>query len=96
MQYNSKLPNVKTTIFTIMSKLAKDNNAINLSQGFPDFNSDPKLIELVTKAMKNNFNQYAPMQGVLELREQISVKFDKLYNTTYHPELVITITVGAK
>lgn len=95
MQYHSKLPNVKTTIFTIMSKLAKDNNAINLSQGFPDFNSDPKLIELVTKAMKNNFNQYAPMQGVLELREQISVKFDKLYNTSYHPESEITITVGA-
>ena len=95
MQHFSKLPNVKTTIFTIMSKLAKDYNAINLSQGFPDFNSDPKLIELVSKAMKNNYNQYAPMQGVIELREQIAVKFDKLYNSSYHPETEITITSGA-
>ena len=91
----SKLPNVKTTIFTSMSKLAKDYNAINLSQGFPDFDSDSKLIELVTKAMKNGFNQYAPMQGILELREQIATKFDNLYSATYHPDTEITITSGA-
>ena len=95
MQHPSKLPNVKTTIFTIMSKLAKDYKAINLSQGFPDFDSDPKLIELVSKAMKNGFNQYAPMQGVIELREQISAKFNQLYGNTYHPETEITITSGA-
>ena len=70
----SKLPEVKTTIFTVMGKLAKEFNAINLSQGFPDFDTDPELIELVTKAMKNGFNQYAHMQGVLELREQIAKK----------------------
>ena len=95
MQHFSKLPNLKTTIFTIMSKLARDNNAINLSQGFPDFNSDPKLIELVSQAMKNNYNQYAPMQGIIELREQIAAKFDNLYNTSYDPEKEITITAGA-
>lgn len=91
----SKLPNVKTTIFTLMSKLAKEYNAINLSQGFPDFESDPQLIELVSKAMKNGYNQYAPMQGALELREQIAIKFDTLYHTTYNPETEITITSGA-
>lgn len=91
----SKLPNVKTTIFTIMSRLAKENNAINLSQGFPDFKSDSKLINLVTNAMKNGYNQYAPMPGVLALREQIAQKFDNLYNATYNPETEITVTVGA-
>jgi len=95
MKHPSKLTNVKTTIFTIMSKLAKNYNAINLSQGFPDFNTDPKLIELVSKAMINNFNQYAPMQGIIELREQIAAKFDSLYNITYHPDTEITITSGA-
>jgi methionine aminotransferase len=91
----SKLPEVKTTIFTVMGKLAKEYNAINLSQGFPDFDADPKLIELVTKAMKNGYNQYAPMQGIIELREQIAKKFDDLYNVAYNPETEITITAGA-
>jgi len=95
MQIYSKLPNIKTTIFTIMNNLAKENNAINLSQGFPDFNSDPKLIDLVTKAMNSGHNQYAPMAGVLALREQITKKINRLYNATYHPETEITITVGA-
>ncbi len=95
MQYQSKLPNVKTTIFTIMSKLAKEHNAINLSQGFPDFDSDPKLIELVSKAMTTGYNQYAPMPGVFSLRTQIANKFSRLYNVTYHPETEITITAGA-
>ena len=95
MQYISKLPDVKTTIFTIMSRLAKKHNAINLSQGFPDFASDPKLIELVTSAMKNGFNQYAPMQGILSLREEIARKFDILYNTNYDHETEITVTSGA-
>lgn len=95
MQYNSKLPKVKTTIFTIMSKLAKEHNAINLSQGFPDFDTDPRLIELTTKAMKDGYNQYAPMQGVFALREQIAEKFSGLYNTSYNPDTEITITSGA-
>ena len=91
----SKLPEVKTTIFTVMGKLAKEFNAINLSQGFPDFDTDPELIELVTKAMKNGFNQYAPMQGVLELREQIAKKFNDLYKVNYNPDTEITVTAGA-
>ena len=95
MEFNSKLPNVKTTIFTIMSKLAKEHNAINLSQGFPDFDTDPKLIELVSNAMKDGYNQYAPMQGVFALREQVSEKFNNLYQSTYHPDTEITITSGA-
>ena len=78
MEIYSQLPTIKTTIFTIMSRLAKENNAINLSQGFPDFDSDPKLIELVSKAMHNSYNQYAPMPGVLALREQIANKFNDL------------------
>jgi methionine aminotransferase len=95
MQYQSKLPNLGTTIFTVMSALAAKHNAINLSQGFPDFESDPKLIDLVTKAMKSGYNQYAPMAGILELREAIANKFDLLYQSTYHPETEITITAGA-
>lgn len=95
MQHISKLPNVRTTIFSIMSGLAKKHNAINLSQGFPDFNSDKKLIDLVSKAMNSGFNQYAPMAGNLELREAIAMKMDLLYGTSYHPENEITVTAGA-
>jgi len=95
MTNNSKLPNVSTTIFTVMSALATEHNAINLSQGFPDFKSDQKLIDLVTKAMNSGYNQYAPMAGILELRKAISKKFELLYNTSYHPETEITITAGA-
>ncbi|MCF7568412.1 methionine aminotransferase [Sabulilitoribacter arenilitoris] len=95
MQNKSKLPNVGTTIFTVMGALAKKHNAINLSQGFPDFKMDAKLIDLVTKAMQNGHNQYAPMQGSIELREAIAKKFDLLYSTSYHPETEITITTGA-
>ena len=93
--FDSKLPNVGTTIFTVMSKLATQYNAINLSQGFPDFASDEVLISLVSKAMKNSYNQYAPMQGVFTLREQIAKKFDALYASTYNPDTEITITAGA-
>jgi methionine aminotransferase len=95
MNYFSKLPNVGTTIFTIMSNLSKEHNAINLSQGFPNFKGDPKLLELVHRAMKDNYNQYAPMLGVMELREAISEKFRKLYNSTYNPDNEIVITSGA-
>jgi len=92
---NSKLPNIGTTIFTTMGKLAQENKAINLSQGFPDFSCSERLVELVNNYMKKGFNQYAPMQGVLPLREQISVMVEELYQTQYHPDNEITITAGA-
>ncbi|RZN82315.1 MAG: aminotransferase class I/II-fold pyridoxal phosphate-dependent enzyme [Winogradskyella sp.] len=95
MQHNSKLPNVSTTIFTVMSALANTHNAINLSQGFPNYPSDQKLIDLVSQAMNSGYNQYAPMAGNLELRLAISNKYQKLYNSTYHPEKEITVTAGA-
>ncbi len=91
----SKLPNTKTSIFAVMSQLANEHNAINLSQGFPDFDVSPKLIELVNKNMKLGFNQYAPMPGVMKLREIISEKTEKLYGKYYKPETEITITSGA-
>ena len=95
MQHDSKLPEVGTTIFSVMSKLAKVHDAINLSQGFPDFGSDQKLIDLVSDAMNSGYNQYAPMAGNLELREAVAKKMHALYNVTYHPETEITITAGA-
>lgn len=90
----SRLPKIGTTIFTVMSKLASENQAINLSQGFPDFATDPKLIDAMTKAMKAGNNQYAPMQGLLSLRETIVAKMKKAYNVEYHPETEINITSG--
>src|SRR6218665_475257 len=99
MQYpnmiNSKLPNVGTTIFSVMSKLAADHNAINLSQGFPDFNCSEELVSLVNKYMKNGNNQYAPMPGLIGLREIIAQKTEELYNAKYNPEMEITVTSGA-
>ena len=95
MHHHSKLPNLETTIFTIMGRLAKKHNAINLSQGFPNFNSDQKLIDLVSDAMNAGFNQYAPMLGVQDLREAIAHKFDELYQTTYNPANEIVVTAGA-
>jgi len=91
----SKLPNQQTTIFTVMSTMANKHGALNLSQGFPDFPSDPVLIELVAKAMKDGFNQYAPMPGVLGLREAMSNKYEQLYGRSYDPETEVTITAGA-
>lgn len=90
----SKLPSIGTSIFAVMSALAKEHNAINLSQGFPDFNCPDKLIELVNHFMKAGFNQYAPMPGVPVLREAISQKMEKLYGKYYNPESEITITAG--
>ena len=95
MHHDSKLPNVGTNIFTIMSALAQKNNALNLSQGFPNFKSDQKLIDLVTTAMNSGYNQYAPMAGSLELRVAITNKFEQLYNASYQPDSEITITAGA-
>lgn len=95
MNFTSKLPNVGTTIFTVMSALAKTHNAINLSQGFPNYESDPKLTQLVNKAMESGYNQYAPMAGNIDLRQVISNKIQNLYNSTYNPETEITVTAGA-
>jgi methionine aminotransferase len=92
---NSKLPNIGTTIFTIMSRMASEYNAINLSQGLPDFDCPVELKELVTHYMAIGSNQYAPMTGVQSLRENISVKIEKLYGYSYDPETEITITAGA-
>ncbi len=93
--FNSKLPNVKTTIFTTVGNLARTHNAIDLSQGFPNFEADRKLIDLVTKAMHEGHNQYAAMPGYFGLREIISKKIETLHGAYYHPENEITVTVGA-
>ena len=92
---NSKLPNVGTNIFSSMSKLAIENKAINLSQGYPDFEVDPFLIKLVNKYMNKGINQYAPMQGAIRLREAISEKIESIYHQYYDINEEITITAGA-
>lgn len=93
--FSSKLPHVEPSIFSVMSRLALQHSAINLSQGFPNFGSDQKLIDLVSKAMNSNLNQYAPMAGVPELRRAIAKKFELLYDVSYHPDTEITVTAGA-
>lgn len=92
---SSKLPTVQTSIFAVMSKLAGEHQAINLSQGFPGFDCSPELIGLVEKHMRLARNQYAPMPGVLELREAIAEKTAFLYTAQYNPETEITVTAGA-
>ncbi|MBC7650914.1 MAG: aminotransferase class I/II-fold pyridoxal phosphate-dependent enzyme, partial [Deinococcales bacterium] len=94
MYIHSKLPNVGTNIFTTMSQLAVQYNAINLGQGFPDFMMSEELTSLVCKAMKDGFNQYAHMNGVPLLRQRIAEKVDKLYQTNINPETQITVTPG--
>ncbi len=91
----SKLPNIGTTIFAVMSNMADEYNAINMSRGFPDFNCSDKLISLVNKYMKKGYNQYAPIEGIMPLREAISKKTEELYSVKYNPETEITITGGA-
>jgi len=95
IQIKTKLPEWGTSIFTVMSKMATEHNAINLAQGFPDFNCDDELLELVHHFQKKGFNQYAPMQGVPSLRESISEKIEKLYGKLYNSETEITVTAGA-
>lgn len=90
----SKLPAVGTTIFTVMSRLAAELGAINLSQGFPDFDCDPALVEAVAGHMRAGRNQYAPMQGVPALREAIAAKFADLYGRSYDPDAEVTVTSG--
>lgn len=94
MKLTSKLPSVGTTIFTVMSKLALDVGAINLSQGFPDFDCDPALVDAVARHMREGRNQYAPMQGVPALRQAIAVKFAELYDAVYDPDTEVTVTSG--
>src|SRR5690554_5434056 len=91
----SKLPEVGTTIFTVMSRLGTDFEAINLSQGFPSFDCSPELTSMIHAYMKNGYNQYAPMSGVPALKEKIVEKTDACYGVAYHPEDEVTITTGA-
>ena len=91
----SRLPNVGTTIFTVMSRLAQECGAINLSQGFPDFNAEDLLFERVAHWMRAGHNQYAPMAGTAALRAAIAAKVEALYGTAYDPEHEITVTAGA-
>ncbi len=95
MKIKTKLPEWGTSIFTIMSRMAVEHNAINLAQGFPDFNCNEELLELVHHFQVKGFNQYAPMQGVPALRKSISEKIEKLYGKLYNFENEITITAGA-
>jgi methionine aminotransferase len=95
MDIKPKLPEWGTSIFTIMSRMAVEHNAINLAQGFPDWNCDDELLELVHHFQKKGFNQYAPMQGVPALRKAISEKIEKLYGRHYDFEKEITVTAGA-
>ncbi len=94
LRLNSKLPRVGTTIFTVMSKLAQECGAINLSQGFPDFPIDEKLSDLVNTAMRAGHNQYAPMPGLPALREAIASKVERLYRFSYDVDTEVTVTAG--
>lgn len=91
----TKLPAVGTTIFTVMSALAAEHNAVNLGQGFPDFNCDPALVQAVTEAMQQGLNQYPPMPGIPALREAVAAKIEALHARTYSAATEITITAGA-
>ena len=91
----SRLPDVGTTIFTVMSALAQERGAVNLGQGFPDFECDPALVDAVDAAMRRGLNQYPPMAGVPILRERIAEKIEALYGRRYDPATEITVTAGA-
>ena len=93
--FHSRLPNVGTTIFTVMSALATQHKAVNLGQGFPDFDCDPKLVDGVTTAMQQGHNQYPPMPGVPALRQAIAAKIEAVYARQYSADTEITITAGA-
>ncbi len=91
----SKLPHVQSSIFTVIGRMAREHQALNLSQGFPNFAADPRLIAYVNEAMKKGLNQYAPMEGIMSLREVISEKLATLYGKSYSPEKEITLVAGA-
>lgn len=92
---HSRLPNVGTTIFTVMSALAAEHRAINLGQGFPDFDCDPALVDAVVAAMREGLNQYPPMAGVPALREAVAAKIEASYGRRYDPGTEVTVTAGA-
>ncbi len=91
----SRLQDVGVSIFAVMTRLALEHGAINLSQGFPDFSCDPDLVEAVSRHMRAGENQYAPMPGVLALREALSAKIRRLYGAEYDPATELTVTSGA-
>jgi methionine aminotransferase len=91
----SKLPSSPVSIFAVMTRLANEQGAINLSQGFPDFNCAPELVETVARYMREGHNQYAPMPGVMALREALAAKIERLYGRRYDPVTEITVTTGA-
>ena len=93
--FPSRLPHVGTTIFTVMSALATEHQAVNLGQGFPDFGCDPALLDGVTRAMQAGHNQYPPMTGVPALRDVVSQKIESLYGRHYDATSEITVTAGA-
>src|SRR3989339_2272460 len=92
---DSRLPDVGVTVFTVMTRLAGDHGAINLSQGFPDFDCAPELVALVRDWLGRGRNQYAPMAGVSELRRALARTIERLYGARYDPDTEITITAGA-
>lgn len=91
----SKSPGVNTSIFAVMSQMANEHGAINLAQGFPDFDVDTELINLIDQNMRKGHNQYAPMPGLPQLREEITKKIEKLCGATYNSDTEVTITAGA-
>jgi len=95
MRIDSKLPSIGTTVFTVMSALAAKHGAVNLGQGFPDFDCDPRLQALLAEAVAAGHNQYAPMAGVPALREAVAAKVARLYGRGYDAEREITVTAGA-
>lgn len=94
VQIYSKLPGIGPSIFSVMTQMANEHQAINLSQGFPDFDCAPELLDLVKKSYEAGYNQYAPMPGLLELREQIAAKVNRLHGADYHPDHEVTVTAG--
>jgi methionine aminotransferase len=94
LRFNSKLPDVGTTIFTVMSRRALDEGALNIGQGFPDYPVDPRLAACLVEVVGEGRNQYAPMEGVMELREQISAKLQTSYGRRFDPQTEITVTCG--
>ncbi len=91
----SKLPGLQPSIFSEMNRIAHQAGALNLAQGFPDFGVDPELLRLYREALESGYNQYAPMPGILSLREAIAAKTESLYGATYDPDTEITVTAGA-
>src|SRR6185503_12385617 len=91
----SKLPDIGTSIFAVMTRLANEHGAINLSQGFPDFDCDPELVDAVARKMREGNNQYVSFLGVPVLREALAMKIERLYGRRYDPATEITVTSGA-